>query len=138
MAHHLKAATLTFVYSKIHPSEGEPKHDSPFLNFLKVWDDLLLEEIHIHSTGPPATLTALYTNVESPTAKPPSSTPSRPPNGGNGGIGVNWTKYNNKNRNSGNDDGNNGKNSNGSGDRCGSSGQTTAPLVPPAGPMHHD
>jgi hypothetical protein len=51
----------------------------PFLNFLKVWDDLLLEEIHMDSTGPPVAPTALYTNPASPAAKPPSSTLSRPP-----------------------------------------------------------
>jgi hypothetical protein len=89
---------------------------SPFPNFLKVRDDLLLEEIHMDSTGPPAFLTALYTNAASPTAKPPSSTPSRPPNGGNGGTGGNRNKYNNENRNSGNG---NGKNSNGGGGRGG-------------------
>jgi hypothetical protein len=96
---------------------------SPFLNFLKVRDDLLLEEIHMGSTGPPAAPTALYTNVVSPAAKPPS----RPPNGGNGGTGDNRNKYNNKNRNSGSDGGNNGKNSSGGEGHGGSSGQTTAP-----------
>jgi hypothetical protein len=101
---------------------------SPFLNFLKVQDDLLLEEIHMDSTGPPAALTALYTNAASPTAKPPSSTPSCPPNGGNGSTGGNQNKNNNKNRNSGNGGGNNGKNSNSGGGRGGSSGQTTAPI----------
>jgi hypothetical protein len=100
---------------------------SPFLNFLKVRDDHLLEEIYMASTGPPAAPTMLYTNAVSPVAKPPSSTPSRPPNGGNGGTGGNRNKYNNKNHNSGNGDGNNGKTSNGGGDRGGSSGQTTAP-----------
>jgi hypothetical protein len=101
---------------------------SPFLNFLKVQDDLLLDEIHMDSTGPPAAPTTLYTNVASPAAKPPSSTPSRPPNGRNDGTGDNWIKYNNKNRNSGNGGGNNDKNSNGGGDgRGGSSGQTTTP-----------
>jgi hypothetical protein len=67
---------------------------SPFPNFLKVRDDLLLEEIHMDSTGPPAAPTALYTNAASTAAKPPSSTPSRPPNGGNGGpvaIGTSTT-----------------------------------------------
>jgi hypothetical protein len=92
---------------------------SPFPNFLKVRDDLLLEEIHMDSTGTPAAPTTLYTNAASPVAKPPSSTPSRPPNGGNGG---NRNKNNNKNRNSGNGDGNNGKNSNSGGGRGGSSG----------------
>jgi hypothetical protein len=80
---------------------------SPFLNFFKIWDDLLLEEIHMDSTGPLATPTMLYTNTASPAAKPPSSTPSRPPNGRNGGTGGNRNKYNNKNRNSGNGGDNN-------------------------------
>jgi hypothetical protein len=100
---------------------------SPFLNFLKVRDDLLLEELHMDSTRPPATPTTLYTNVESPAAKPSSSTPSRPPNGRNGSTSGNRTKYNNKNRNSSNDSGNNDKNSNDDGGRGGSSGQTTTP-----------
>jgi hypothetical protein len=100
---------------------------SSFLNFLKVRDDLLLEELHMDSTGPPAAPMALYTNIASPVAKPPSSMPSRPPNGGNGGTGGNQTKYNNKNCNSGNDGGHNGKNRTGGGGCGGSSGQTTAP-----------
>jgi hypothetical protein len=70
---------------------------SPFSNFLKVQDDLLLKEIHIDSTGPPAAPTALYTNAASPTAKSLSSTLSRPPNDGNGGNGDNRNKNNNKN-----------------------------------------
>jgi hypothetical protein len=101
---------------------------SPFLNFLKVRDDLLLEEIHMNSTGPSAAPTMLYTNATSPAAKLPSSTSSRPPNGRNGGTGGNRNKNNNKNRNSGNDGGNNGKNNNSGGGRGGSSGQTTAPI----------
>jgi hypothetical protein len=52
---------------------------SPFLNFLKVQDDLLLEEIHMDSTDPSAAPTTLYTNDAPPTARPPSSTPSRHP-----------------------------------------------------------
>jgi hypothetical protein len=100
---------------------------SPFSNFLKVQDDLLLEEIHMDSTRPPAAPTALYTNTASPAAKPPSSTSSHLSNGENGDTGGNQNKYNNKNRNSSNDGGNNGKNSNGGGGRCGSSGQTTTP-----------
>jgi hypothetical protein len=100
---------------------------SPFPNFLKVQNDLLREEIHMDSTGPPAALTTLYTNAASPAAKPSSSTPSCPPNGGNGSTGGNRNKYNNKNHNSGNGGGNNDKNSNGGGGRGGSFGQTTAP-----------
>jgi hypothetical protein len=103
------------------------QHYSPFSNFLKVRDDLLLEELHIDSTGPPAVPTALYTNIASPAAKSPSSAPSRPPHGGNNGTGGNRSKYHNKNRNSGNDGGHNGKNSTGGGGHGVSSSQTTAP-----------
>jgi hypothetical protein len=99
---------------------------SPFPNFLKVWDDLVLEEIHVDSTGPSAAPTVLYTNGAPPTARPPSSTPSRPPSGGNGGY---RNKNNNKNCNGGHGGGNNGRNSNGSGSRNNSSGQTTAPTA---------
>jgi hypothetical protein len=94
---------------------------SPFLNILKVWDDLLLEELHMDSTGPPAAPTALYTNIASSAAKPSSFTPSRPPHGGN------QTKYHNKNHNSGNGDGHNGKNNTGDRGCDGSSSHTTAP-----------
>jgi uncharacterized membrane protein YgcG len=100
---------------------------SPFLNFLIVRDDLLLEELHMDSIGPSAASTALYTNIASPTAKPPSSTLSHPPHGSNGSISGNQSKYHNKNRNSGNGGGHNGKNSTGGGGRGGSSSQTTAP-----------
>jgi hypothetical protein len=100
---------------------------SLFSNFLKVRDDLLLEEIHMDSTGPLAAPTALYTNVASPAAKPPSSTPSHPPHGGSGGTGGNQTKSNNKNRNSGNGGGHNSKNSTDGRGHGGSSDQTTAP-----------
>jgi hypothetical protein len=88
---------------------------SPFPNFLKVRDDLLLKEIHMDSTGPPAAPTVLYTNAAPPAAKPPFSTPSHPPSGGNG---SNRNKNNNKTRNSGS-----------GGGRNSSSGQTTAPIV---------
>jgi hypothetical protein len=104
------------------------RHYSPFPTFLKVQDDLLLEEIHMDSTDHSATPTALYTNDAPPTARPPSSTPSRPPNGGNNGNNGHRNK-NNKNRNGGHGGGNNGRNSNGSDDRNGSSGQTTVPTA---------
>jgi hypothetical protein len=103
---------------------------SSFSNFLKVQDDLLLEELHMDSIGPPAAPAVLYTNIASPAAKPPSSTPSRPPHGGN------RSKYHNKNHNSSNGGGHNGKNSTGGGGCGGPSSQTTAPLVPTTGPMH--
>jgi hypothetical protein len=102
---------------------------SLFLNFLKVRDDLLLEEIHMDSTSPSAAPTALYTNAVPPTTRPPSSTPSHPPSGGNSGNGGHRNKNYNKNRNGGHDGGNNGGNSNGSGGRNSSSGQTTAPTA---------
>jgi hypothetical protein len=91
---------------------------SSFLNFLKVQDDLLLEELHMDSTGPPAALMVLYTDIASPMTKPPSSTPSRPPHDGTGG---NRSRYHNKNRNSGNDSCHNSKNNTGNGGRDGSS-----------------
>jgi hypothetical protein len=109
----------------------------PFLNFLKVQNDLLLEKIHMDSTGPPAAPTTLYINVVSPAAKPSSSTPSCPPNGDNGSASGNRPKYHNKNRNSGHGGGHNGKNNTGGGGRGDSFGQTIAPPPPflTAGPM---
>jgi hypothetical protein len=97
---------------------------SPFLNFLKVWDDLLLEEIHTDSIGHLAAPTALYTNAAPPAGRPPSFTPSRPPNGGNSGNG-------------GHQNNNKRMNSNGSGGHNNSSGQTTAPLPLMAEPACH-
>jgi hypothetical protein len=104
---------------------------SPFPNFLKVWNDLLLEEIHMNSIGPSAVLRALYTNGALPVARPPSSTPSRLPSGGNSSNGGHRNKNKNKNnnRNGGHGGGNNGRNSNDSGGRNSSSGQTTAPTA---------
>jgi hypothetical protein len=110
---------------------------SPFPNFLKVRDDLLLEELHMDSIRLPAAPTALYTNIASPAAKPLSSTPSHPPHGGNNSTGGNRTKYHNKNCNSDTGGGHNGKNSTGGGGRGCSSSQPTAPLVLTVGPMHH-
>jgi hypothetical protein len=100
---------------------------SPFPNFLKVHDDLLLEELQMDNTGPLVAPTALYTNIASLEPKPPSFTPSRPPHGGNGGTSGNWSKYHNKNYNSGNGGGHNDKNSTGDGGHGGSSSQTIAP-----------
>jgi hypothetical protein len=102
---------------------------SPFPNFLKVWDDLLLEEIHMDSTGPSTAPTVLYTNAAPPTARPPSSTPSRSPSGGNSGNGGHRNKNYNKNRNNGHGGGNNGRTRNDSGGRNSSSGQTNAPTA---------
>jgi hypothetical protein len=95
---------------------------SPFPNFLKVRDDLLLEEIHMDSIGPSAAPNdALHQHCAS-AARPPSSTPSRPPSGGNGGHrNKNYIKNNN---------GGHGGGNNGSGGYNSSSGQTTAPTTP--------
>jgi hypothetical protein len=98
--------------------------NSPFQNFLKVRDDLLLEEIHKDSTDPLTAPTTLYTNAAPLTARPPSSTPSRPPSSGNNGNSGHWNKNNNKNRND-----NYGGGNNGSGGRNSSSGQTTVPTT---------
>jgi hypothetical protein len=100
---------------------------SPFPNFFKVQDDLLLEEIHMDNTGPSTAPMALYTNAAPSTARPPSSTPSHPPSDGNNDNGGHRNKNYNKNRNDGHGGGNNGRTSNGSGSRNSSSGQTTAP-----------
>jgi hypothetical protein len=88
---------------------------TPFPSFLKVRDDLILEELHLDSLDPPADATALYTCTAPAAAKPPapaSAPPSRPPsNGGTGKKGKN-------------------KNAGGGGGRGGNSGNTT--LTPPA------
>jgi hypothetical protein len=83
---------------------------SPFSNFLKVRDNLLLEELYMNSTKPPTAPTVLH-----------------PPHGGNGRTCGNRSKYHNKNHNSGNGGGHNDKNSIGGRGRGGSSSQTTTP-----------
>jgi hypothetical protein len=102
------------------------RHYSPFPNFYKVWDDLLLEEIHMDSTDHSAAPMALYTNAAPPVAMPPSSTSSHPPSGGNSGH---QNKNNNKNRNDSHSSGNNSRNNNSSGGRNSSSIQTTVPTT---------
>jgi hypothetical protein len=55
---------------------------TPFPSFLKVQDDLILEELHLDSLGSPADATALYTCPAPAAARPlaPSPAPSsRPP-----------------------------------------------------------
>jgi hypothetical protein len=89
---------------------------TPFPSFLKVQDDLILEELHLDSSGPPADATMLYTCTAPATAKPPApapALPSRPPS--NGGTGKK---------------GKNKKNAGGGGGRGGISDNTT--LTPPA------
>jgi hypothetical protein len=87
-----------------------------FPSFLKVRDDLILEELHLNSSGPPADATTLYT-CPAPAAVRPSALmpapPSRPPS--NGGTGKK---------------GKNKKNVGGGRGRGGNSGNTT--LTPPA------
>jgi hypothetical protein len=89
---------------------------TPFPSFLKVRDDLILAELHLDSSGPPADATTLYTCTAPAVAKPPApapAPPSRPPS--NGGTGKK---------------GKNKKNVGGGGGRGGNSGNTT--LTPPA------
>jgi hypothetical protein len=65
----------------------------PFPSFLKVRDDLILEELHLDSSGPPTDATALYTCPAPAATRPPAPSPappSRPPsNGGTGKKGKN-------------------------------------------------
>jgi hypothetical protein len=91
---------------------------SPFLNFLKVHDDLLLKEIHLDTTGLSATPMILYTSTSPLAPKLQPSAPSRPPNSNN------WNKNNNR-RNGGNDGGNDGRNNSSGGGHGGNSGNTT-------------
>jgi hypothetical protein len=93
---------------------------SPFLNFLKVRDDLLLEEIHLDTAGPSAAPTALYTSIAPLAPKPQLSASSRPPSSNN-----NRNKNNNC-RTSGNGGGNGDNNNSSIGGCGGNSGNTIA------------
>jgi hypothetical protein len=66
---------------------------TPFPSFLKVQDDLILEELHLDSSGSPADATALYTYPAPAAARPPAPTPTPPSrplsNGGTGKKGKN-------------------------------------------------
>jgi hypothetical protein len=91
---------------------------SPFLNFLKVWDDLLLEEIHLDTSGLATVLMAFYSNntLPAPLLPPLASLPpgKTNDNGSDNGSNNNRNKNNNC-RNGGND----GKNSNNGGNHGG-------------------
>jgi hypothetical protein len=89
----------------------------PFPNFLKVRDDLLLEEIRLDTAGPSAGPTTLYTSTVPSAPKPQPSTSSQSPNNNNN---------RNKNNNRRNDGGNGGKNNSSCGGRGGNSDNTTA------------
>jgi hypothetical protein len=84
-----------------------------FLNFLKVHDDLLLEEIHLDTAESFAGPTTLYTSTTPPAPKPQPFRLSRLPNSNN-------------NRNKNNNCRNGGKNNSSGGSRGGNSGNTTA------------
>jgi hypothetical protein len=88
------------------------RRSSPFLNFPKVHNDLLLEETHLDTVGPSAAPTTLYTSTAPSVPKPQPFTPSRPPNNNN-----NWNKNNN--------DRNGCKNSSNGSSRGGNFGNTT-------------
>jgi hypothetical protein len=90
-----------------------------FPSFLKVRDDLILEELHLDSSGPPADATMLYTCPAPAAARPTAPTPappSRPPS--NGGTGKK---------------GKNKKNAGGGRGRGGNSGNTTPTPPAPSG-----
>jgi hypothetical protein len=92
---------------------------TPFPSFLKVRDDLILEELHLDSSGPPADATALYTCTAPAATKPPApatAPPSHPPS--NGGTGKK---------------GKNKKNAGGGGGRGGNSDNTTPTPPAPSG-----
>jgi hypothetical protein len=92
---------------------------TPFPSFLKVRDDLILEELHLDSSGPTADATALYTCPAPAAARPPvptSTPPSHPPS--NGGTGKK---------------GKNKKNTDGGRGRGGNSGNTTPTPAGPSG-----
>jgi hypothetical protein len=107
------------------------QRSSPFSNFLKVRDDLLLEEIHLDTARPSAAPTALYTSTAPPAPKLQSSGPSRPPNNNN---------KRNKNNNCRNGDNGGKNNSSGGGMVVTLATPLRPPLDPPAttaGPLLH-
>jgi hypothetical protein len=90
-----------------------------FPSFLKVRDDLILEELHLDSLGPPADATMLYTCLAPAAVRlpaPTSAPPSRPSS--NGGTGKK---------------GKNKKNAYGGRGRGGNSGNTTPTPPAPSG-----
>jgi hypothetical protein len=94
------------------------QRSSPFPNFLKVRDDLLLEKIHLDTAGPSAALMALYTSTAPLAPKSAASAPTCPPNNNN-------MNKNNNRRNGGNGGSNSNKTGSSSGGRGGNSGNTT-------------
>jgi hypothetical protein len=92
---------------------------TPFLSFLKVRDDLILEELHLDSSSPPADATSLYTCPAPVAARSPAPSPA-PPScpASNGGTGKK---------------GKNKKTADGSRGRGGNSGNTTPTPPTPSG-----
>jgi hypothetical protein len=71
------------------------RHYTLFPSFLKVRNDLILEELHLDSSGPPADATALYTCPAPAIARPPAPTPAPPSRPlSNGGTGKGKNKKN--------------------------------------------
>jgi hypothetical protein len=90
-----------------------------FPSFLKVRDDLILEELHLDSSGPPADATALYTCPAPAAARLPAPTPASPSRPlSNGGTDKK---------------GKNKKNAGGGRGRGGNSGNTTPTPLTPSG-----
>jgi hypothetical protein len=92
---------------------------TPFPSFLKVRDDLILEELHLDRSGSPADATALYTCPAPAVARPPAPTPAPPSRPlSNGGTDKK---------------GKNKKNASGGRGRGGNSGNTTPTPPAPSG-----
>jgi hypothetical protein len=92
---------------------------TPFPSFLKVRNDLILEELHLDSSGPPADATTLYTCSAPTAARPPApmpAPPSHPPSNGDTGK-----------------KGKNKKNADGGRGHGGNSGNTTSTPPAPSG-----
>jgi hypothetical protein len=95
---------------------------SPFLNFLKVRDDLLPEEIQLDTSNLDAALTAFYSNNMLPAPLLLPLVPPHPP-GKNNKSGLD--SNNNRNNNNRYNNVNGGKNSNNSGNCSGNNSSNT-------------
>jgi hypothetical protein len=82
---------------------------TPFSSFLKVWDDLILEELHLDSSGPSADATALYTCPAPAATRPPAPTPA-PPFSPPSNVGIGKKGKNKKNAGGGRGRGGNSSN----------------------------
>jgi hypothetical protein len=100
---------------------------SLFLNFLKVQDDLLLEEIHLDTSDPIAALMAFYSNNTPPDPLPlPLALPHLPGKNNDSAPNNDNDSNNNQNKNNNRHNGSNGdKNINNSGNHGGNNSSNT-------------